>query len=86
MLVLRFDGQSWIEVTGRQGQVVEKALVLAGQQRSYPAASIGHVLLGNATGVQASIDGRAIDLTKMGRSNVARFTVSSDGSVSPVSN
>lgn len=85
-LLLKFAGDSWIEIAGPQGQVVEKSLVQAGQQRSYPATTIGRVLLGNSTQVQASIDGRAIDLATMGRSNVARFTVSSDGSVSPLSN
>lgn len=85
-LLLVFAGDSWIEIAGPQGQVVEKSLVQAGQQRSYPATTIGRVLLGNSTQVQASIDGRAIDLATMGRSNVARFTVSSDGSVSPLSN
>ena len=84
-LQLTFAGDSWIEIAGPQGQVVEKALVTAGQQRSYPAAAVGRVLLGNSTKVQASINGRAIDLGTMGRSNVARFTVSSDGSVSPLS-
>lgn len=85
-LLLKFAGDSWIEIAGPQGQVVEKTLVMAGQQRSYPAGDVARVLLGNSTQVQASMGGRAIDLTTMGRSNVARFTVSSDGSVSPVSN
>lgn len=84
-LQLRFAGDSWIDIAGPQGQVVEKALVGSGQQRSYELAQVSRVVLGNATQVQASIGGRAIDLTAMGRSNVARFTVSSDGSVSPVS-
>lgn len=84
-LQLSFAGDSWIDIAGPQGQVVEKALVGSGQQRSYEVAQISRVVLGNATQVQASIGGREIDLTAMGRSNVARFTVSSDGSVSPVS-
>lgn len=85
-LLLEFAGDSWIEIGGPQGQVVEKSLIPAGQQRRYRAEDVARVLLGNSTQVQASIDGRAIDLTAMGRSNVARFTVSSDGSVSPVVN
>ncbi len=85
-LLLEFAGDSWIEIGGPQGQVVEKSLIPAGQQRRYRAEDVARVLLGNSTQVQASIDGRAIDLAAMGRSNVARFTVSSDGSVSPVVN
>lgn len=84
-LLLNFAGDSWIDIAGPDGQVVEKALVRSGQQRSYEVARISRVVLGNATQVQASIGDREIDLTAMGRSNVARFTVSSDGSVSPVS-
>ena len=85
-LLLEFAGDSWSEIGGPQGRVVEKSLIPAGQQRRYRAEDVARVLLGNSTQVQASIDGRAIDLTAMGRSNVARFTVSSEGSVSPVVN
>ena len=85
-LLLQFAGDSWIDIAGPQGQVVEKALVPAGQQRRYATADVARVVLGNSAQVQASIDGRAIELAPLRRSNVARVTVSSDGSVSPLSN
>lgn len=85
-LLLQFAGDSWIDIAGPQGQVVEKALVPAGEQRRYATADVARVVLGNSAQVQASIDGRAIELAPLRRSNVARFTVSSDGSVSPLRN
>lgn len=85
-LLLQFAGDSWIDIAGPKGEVVEKALVPAGQQRRYAMADVSRVVLGNSAQVQASIDGRAIELAPLRRSNVARFTVSSDGSVSPASN
>ena len=85
-LLLQFAGDSWIDIAGPKGEVVEKALVPAGQLRRYAMADVSRVVLGNSAQVQASIDGRAIELAPLRRSNVARFTVSSDGSVSPASN
>jgi cytoskeleton protein RodZ len=85
-LLLQFSGDSWVDIAGPQGQVVEKGLVPAGQERRYAADAIARVTLGNASQVQASIDGRSLELAPLRRANVARFTVSSDGSVSPVSN
>lgn len=85
-LRLQFAGDSWVDIAGPQGQTVEKGLVPAGAERHYPAASISRVVLGNASQVQAWMDGRAIELAPLRRANVARFTVSSDGSVSPASN
>lgn len=84
-LHLQFTGDSWVDIAGPQGQVVEKGLVAAGQERRYAADTIARVTLGNASQVQAAIDGRGLDLAPLRRANVARFTVSSDGSVSPVS-
>lgn len=85
-LVLQFAADSWVDIAGPQGQSVEKGLVSAGAQRRYAAGAIARVVLGNASQVQASLDGRVIELAPLRRANVARFTVSSDGSVSPASN
>jgi len=43
-------------------------------------------VLGNAAQVQVQQNGAIIDLGPYRRANVARFTVSSEGSVAPVSN
>ena len=83
-LVLRFNGDSWVEILGRDGAPVEQALVKAGEERSYGAGEVGQVVLGNAEAVEVSRFGNIQDLGAFQRANVARFTVSSDGSLAPV--
>ena len=85
-LELDFAGQSWIEIHGRDGRVIERAMVGAGQSRRYPSHEVGRVLLGNSADITARLNGAPLDLSGLRRSNVARFTVSSDGSALPVSN
>lgn len=83
-LVVRFDGESWVSLNAPDGRTVEQALIPAGAQRSFALDEIGRVTLGNATQVQVTLDGRPVDLTPFIRANVARFTVSSEGSLQPV--
>jgi len=84
-LALRFDGDSWMQVTGPDGRTVEEALMRAGDTRTFPAANVGRVVLGNAGAVEVQRDGQVQDLAPFRRASVARFTVSSDGSLAPVS-
>ncbi|SBV36245.1 conserved hypothetical protein [uncultured Stenotrophomonas sp.] len=85
-MTLDFKGESWVEVFAPDGAVIEKALVRAGEKRSYDAGQVGHMVVGNASEVEMRRDGDSVDLTTYTRgNNVARFTVSSDGSVAPVS-
>ena len=82
-LVLQFNADCWMEVTGRDGSVLEQALVRAGEERSYRAGEVGQVVLGNAGAVEVSRFGDIQDIQPFQRANVARFTVSSDGSLAP---
>lgn len=84
-LVMRFSGDSWIEVIGPDGAQVEQALVQAGQERRFEAGTVGRVKLGNAGAVEVSSGGDVQDLSRFQRANVARFTVSSDGALAPAS-
>lgn len=84
-LVMRFSGDSWIEVIGPDGAQVEQALVQAGQERRFDAGTVSRVKLGNATAVEVSSGGNVQDLSRFQRANVARFTVSSDGALAPAS-
>jgi len=84
-LVMRFSGDSWIEVIGPDGVQVEQALVQAGQERRFEAGTVSRVKLGNATAVEVSSGGDVQDLSRFQRANVARFTVSSDGALAPAS-
>lgn len=83
-LTVSFNGESWVRVTAADGSVIEQALVQPGQQRVFKAGQLGQAVLGNAQAIAVQYQGRPVDLTPYIRANVARFTVSSDGSLQPV--
>jgi cytoskeleton protein RodZ len=83
-LVLRFAGDSWVQVQAPDGRTLEQGLLPAGTTRTYVAGEVGRVTLGNASAVVVQQGDRAQDLAPFRRANVARFTVSSDGSLAPV--
>lgn len=80
-LLLQFEKTSWLQVITRDGVLRDEALIGAGEQRRYPLAQVGHVTLGNASGVVVSIDGVAADISAFQRADVARFAISSDGAL-----
>ena len=84
-LTLNFKGDSWVDITAPDGATVEKALIRAGESRSFNAGQVGRMVLGNAAEVEVQQAAGNVDLTPYKRGNVARFTVSSEGSVAPVS-
>lgn len=82
-LELEFQGDSWMEVTGSNGQVLEQRLMREGESRSFQAGEVAGLVLGNAAAVRVQHAGSIVDLAPFKRANVARFAVSSDGSVKP---
>ncbi|GAB2655190.1 RodZ domain-containing protein [Arenimonas aestuarii] len=82
-LVLRFSGQSWLEVNDPQGRRLERALLDAGAERRYADGEVGYITLGNASAVNVLHDGQPVDLEPFRAANVARFTVSSGGEPEP---
>lgn len=83
-LSLRFSEDSWVEIFDGQGGVVERGLLKAGENREYEGGEVGRVVIGNADAVEVRGNGRIQDLSEFQRANVARFTVSSDGSIAPL--
>ena len=79
-IVIRTRGESWITVTGVDGGNLEQGLVPADSERRYAAAQVARLTIGNASAVEVENQGRKVDLGSFVRANVARFTVSSDGS------
>ena len=79
--VLRTSAESWLEVSGADGTTVEKGLLPAGSERRFAAAQVARLTIGNASAAQVEYRGRAVDLAPFARANVARFAVSSDGSL-----
>lgn len=82
-LSLEFAGDSWVEIVGADGRVLESGLLTAGERRSYAAGEVARMKLGNASVVRVEHEGQVQDLAPYLRANVARFTVSSDGSLAP---
>ncbi|CAN4279171.1 MAG TPA: RodZ domain-containing protein [Roseateles sp.] len=83
-LSLTFKGDSWVEITAPDGRRLEQALVRSGEERRYAQGEVGRIKLGDATAVEVQQAGSTVDLTPFQRANVARFTVSSEGSLAPV--
>ncbi len=84
MLSLQFDAASWLRVTAKDGRILEEAVLAAGETRNYASGEVGRVVIGNAGSAQVRQRGVVQDLSSFQRANVARFTVSSDGSLQPV--
>ena len=83
-LELVFSGDSWVQVYAVDGSTLEKGLLTSGERRRYESGQVGRVVLGNSSAAQVIQDGKPVDLTAFSRANVARFTLSSDGSLAPV--
>lgn len=85
-LLLRFAGESWVDVVDASGARVERGLVAAGSERRYAPGQVARITLGNAEAVEVSFAGAMIDLTPYRAANVARFAVSSSGEPAPAGN
>jgi len=81
---LRLEGDSWVEVIAPGGRIVEQTLLRKGAVRSFAPGEVGGIVLGNASAVEVRRNGVEQDISPYLRANVARFTVSSDGSLAPV--
>ncbi|MCR6662341.1 MAG: DUF4115 domain-containing protein [Luteimonas sp.] len=83
-LSLSFNADSWVEIFDAEGKRIEQALLKAGDRRDFDEGAVGRVVLGNARTVEVRRKGHVQDLSAFRRADVARFTVSSDGSLAPV--
>lgn len=80
-LTLVFEGDSWLEVTARDGTSIERGMRAAGDRRVFAAGEVGRIKFGNASAVRVLNRGAQVDMAAFSAENVARFAVSSDGSV-----
>jgi cytoskeleton protein RodZ len=80
-LSLKVSGDSWVRVTGTDGSTLEETMLRRGDSRSYADGQVGSVVIGNVDAVEVRTHGQVQELAGFERANVARFTVSSDGSL-----
>ena len=80
-IVLRTSGKTWLEVVAIDGSTLAKELLPAGAERRYAASQVRRMTIGNASAVALESRGRPVDALANARANVARFEVSSDGSL-----
>ena len=80
-ILIRPSGESWLDVVARDGSTLERGLLAAGSERRFAAAQVARMTIGNASEVELRNQGRSVDLAPFAQANVARFTVSSDGSL-----
>ena len=85
-LSLSFKGESWFRAVAPDGRLIEEGVLGTGQQRTYAVGEVGQLVLGNVGAVEVKRAGAGVDLAPFSRANVARFTLSSDGSLAPVAN
>lgn len=80
-IVIRTTGEAWLDAAAADGTSIEKGLLPSGSERRFAAAQLGRLTIGNVSAVDVKLDGQPVDLAPFTRTNVARFTVSSDGSL-----
>lgn len=80
-IVIRTSAETWIEAVAIDGSSIEKGLLPSGSERSFAPTRLARLTIGNASAVDMKNNGQQVDLGPFTRTNVARFTVSSDGSL-----
>ena len=78
---LHFRGDSWVDLVDPSGAHLERGVLPAGTERSFEAGQLASVTLGDASAVDVRLAGNPLDLAPFSDAKVARFTVSSDGTI-----
>jgi cytoskeleton protein RodZ len=74
-IVLRFERESWVEITSGTGKLLVSQLHPAGSERVVVGAPPFSVVIGNAQHVQLIYNDQPVDLNPHVRVEVARFTL-----------
>lgn len=75
VIVFTAKGQSWVEATDANGQVVLRRVLNAGEVAGAVGTLPLKVVIGRANETQVQIRGKAFDLNAVAKDNVARFEV-----------
>lgn len=74
-LVLKFRQNSWMQIKTEKGVVIAERLVKAGSEEKFDVNQALLVRIGNAAGVDVSLRGASLDLSRAGGSNVANLSI-----------
>ena len=74
VLVLKAIGQAWVQIRDAGGQMQQKTLQ-AGESLAAAGTGPWKVVVGNVQGTEVLVRGQPMDLSYVGKSNVARFEV-----------
>jgi cytoskeleton protein RodZ len=74
-IVLRTDAEAWLEVKDGAGRMLISSLNPAGAERTVRGRPPFEIVIGNASSVKMTYDGKPVDLRPHTRVEVARFTL-----------
>ena len=77
-LVLRFSGESWMEVTDASGERLLFGIAESGDERLDGEAPFD-IVVGDVTNVEIEYEGEPVNLAEYARGSVARLTVGGNG-------
>lgn len=78
-LSLATSADTWVEISGANGQALEMDLIRAGDSREYVAGGPFQVMIGRASAVVLTLDGETVDLEPHTRDNVASLVLADAG-------
>lgn len=74
-IVLRTEGEAWLEIKDGAGRLLISSLNPAGTERTLRGRPPFDIVIGNASSVKLTYDGKPVDLRPHTRVEVARFTL-----------
>jgi cytoskeleton protein RodZ len=74
-IVLRTEGEAWLEVKDGAGRMLISSLNPAGTERTIRGRAPFDIVIGNASSVKLTYDGKPVDLRPHTKVEVARFTL-----------
>ena len=78
LLKLTTSADTWVEIYGANEELIEMDLVRAGESREYRDDGPFRLMIGRASAVVLSLDGKAVDLGPHTRGNVANLTLAEE--------
>lgn len=74
-LILKFEGDAWVEIRDKKGRKIFSQLNRAGTEQALAAHGPVSLVVGNAAQVRIAYNGKPVDLTPYIKVNVARLTL-----------